>query len=157
MDHEFSTDSMGPDQVGWDWMSIQLDNGEELMLYRMRRKDGSADPVSAGTFVDRDGKALRLEWNDIVMEPGEPWKSPRTGGRYPLLWKVTVSRLQLELKCRARFADQEVVSGRELSPTYWEGAVVFQGRRSEDEVGGVGYLEMTGYDKPIELGRRGER
>lgn len=157
MDHEFSTDSMGPDQAGWDWMSIQLDNGEELMLYRMRRKDGDADPVSSGTFVDRDGKTLHLEWNDIVMEAGEPWKSPRTGGRYPLRWRVAVPRLRIALECRARFADQEVVSGRELSPTYWEGAVVYQGRVGEEEVGGAGYLEMTGYDKPIELGGRGER
>jgi predicted secreted hydrolase len=157
MDHEFSTDSMGPDQAGWDWMSIQLDNGEELMLYRMRRKDGSADPVSSGTFVDRDGRALHLDWSDIVMEPSEPWESPRTGGRYPLRWKVAVPRLKLTLECRAEFADQEVVSKRELSPTYWEGAVVYQGRAGEEQVGGVGYLEMTGYDKPIDLGRRGER
>jgi predicted secreted hydrolase len=154
MDHEFSTDSMGPDQAGWDWMSIQLDNGQELMLYRMRRKDGSADPVSSGTFVDRAGKALRLEWSDIVMEPAEPWESPDTGGRYPLRWNVAVPRLKLALECRARFAEQEVVSERELSPTYWEGAVVYRGRVGEQEVDGVGYLEMTGYDKPIELGRR---
>jgi predicted secreted hydrolase len=157
MDHEFSTDSMGLDQTGWDWMSIQLDNGEELMLYRMRRKDGSADPVSSGTFVDRAGKALHLEWSDIVMEPAEPWESPRTGGRYPLRWNVAVPRLKLALECRARFANQEVVSQRELSPTYWEGAVVYEGRVGEQEVRGVGYLEMTGYDKPIELGRRKER
>jgi predicted secreted hydrolase len=154
MDHEFSTDSMGPDQAGWDWMSIQLDNGEELMLYRMRRKDGSADPASSGTFVDRGGKPLYLRSSDIVMEPGEPWQSPRTAGRYPLRWKVAVPDLRLELECHARFAGQEVVSGRALSPTYWEGAVVYSGRRGADKVGGAGYLEMTGYDKPIELGQR---
>jgi predicted secreted hydrolase len=152
MDHEFSTASMGPDQAGWDWMSIQLDNGEELMLYRMRRKDGLADPVSSGTFVGQDGKAEHLEWGDIVMEPGEVWESPHTGGRYPLRWKVAVPRLKMELLCRAAFADQEVVSGRALSPTYWEGAVAYEGRSGEQEVRGVGYLEMTGYDKPIELG-----
>lgn len=152
MDHEFSTDSMGPDQAGWDWMSIQLDNGEELMLYRMRRKDGSGDPVSSGTFVDRSGNTLHLKWNDIVMEPGEAWGSPHTGGRYPLRWKLAVPRLKLSLECRALFADQEVVSGRKLSPTYWEGAVTYSGWAGDDAAGGVGYLEMTGYDRPIELG-----
>jgi predicted secreted hydrolase len=157
MDHEFSTESMGAEQAGWDWMSVQLDNGEELMLYRMRRKDGSADPVSSGTFVDRQGKAVHLPWSEIVMTPGEPWLSPQTGGRYPLRWNVSVPRLQLELECRARFADQEVVSRRELSPTYWEGAVVYEGRRGAQEVGGVGYLEMTGYDKPIQIGTRSGR
>lgn len=157
MDHEFSTDSMGPGQTGWDWMSIQLDNGEELMLYRMRLKDGTADPNSSGTFVDRQGKAMHLDWSEITMTPSEPWLSPRTGGRYPLAWKVAVPRLGLDLECRVRFADQEVVSRRELSPTYWEGAVVYSGRKGGEEVGGVGYLEMTGYDKPIELGSGGAR
>jgi len=157
MDHEFSTDSMGSGQAGWDWMSVQLDNAEELMLYRMRHKDGSTDPISSGTFIDREGKASHLAWNEIAMEPSEPWESPQTGGRYPLRWKVAVPRLQLELECRARFAGQEVVSRRALSPTYWEGAVVYQGRRGENDVGGVGYLEMTGYDKPIEIGPRGGR
>jgi predicted secreted hydrolase len=152
MDHEFSTDSMGPDQAGWDWMSIQLDSGEDLMLYRMRRKDGSADPVSSGTLVDRQGKVQQLSWRDIVMDPGEPWLSPHTGGRYPLRWEVAIPRLRLELECRAAFADQEIVSQRELSPTYWEGAVTYQGRVGNQETGGVGYLEMTGYDKPIALG-----
>lgn len=157
MDHEFSTESMGPEQAGWDWMSIQLDNGEELMLYRMRLKDGTADPASSGTFVDRQGKAIHLDWSEIEMTPGEPWLSPRTGGRYPQRWKVSLPRLQLELECRARFADQEVVSRRELSPTYWEGAVVYSGRRGNSDVSGLGYLEMTGYDKPIELGAGRDR
>ncbi len=157
MDHEFSTGSMGPDQAGWDWMSIQLDNDEELMLYRMRRKDGSADPVSSGTLIDRDGNARHLAWSDIVMQPGETWLSPKTGGRYPLAWKLAVPSLKLELDCRARFAAQEVVSQRALSPTYWEGAVEFQGHIEEEQIGGVGYLEMTGYDKPIELGTRTNR
>jgi predicted secreted hydrolase len=120
----------------------------------MRRKDGSPDPLSSGTFVDRQGKAFHLAWNEIAMQPSEPWVSPQTGGRYPLRWKVAVPRLQLELECQARFADQEMVSRRELSPTYWEGAVVYKGRKGEKDVGGTGYLEMTGYDKPIEIGTR---
>ena len=121
------------------------------MLYRMRRKDGSADPFSSGTHDRRDGNARHLAWSDIEMTPGETWPSPKTGARYPVAWKLAVPSLKLELDCRARFAAQEVVSQRALSPTYWEGAVEFQGHVEEEQIGGVGYLEMTGYDKPIEL------
>jgi predicted secreted hydrolase len=151
MDHEFSTGSMGPGQAGWDWMSIQLDDGSELMLYRMRRKDGSSDPYSSGTFVGPDGKARHLKWPEIVMEPGKVWVSPATGGRYPIAWRVAVPSLNLELTCTARFAAQEVVSERGLGPTYWEGAALYEGRRNGQAIHGTGYLEMTGYDKPIDL------
>ena len=55
MDHEFSTDSLAPDEVGWDWLSIQLNDNTELMLYRLRHKDGTADPYSSGTYIDAEG------------------------------------------------------------------------------------------------------
>jgi len=152
MDHEFSTDALGPEQVGWDWMSVQLDNGAEVMFYRLRRADGSADPHSSGTFVDRQGKAQHLSWDEVVMQPGETWQSPETGGKYPVGWKVAVPGLGLELECRTTFPAQEVFSPRGISPTYWEGAVRYEGRMGGRAVTGVGYLEMTGYDQPIRLG-----
>jgi predicted secreted hydrolase len=142
---------MGADQAGWDWMSIQLDNGADLMLYRIRRKDGSADPFSSGTYVDAQGKSTHLAWKDIRMEPSEPWKSPATGGSYPQRWKVAVPSLKIELECVSAFPEQEVFSSRKLSPTYWEGAVSYRGTAQGKPVTGVGYLEMTGYDKPIEI------
>jgi predicted secreted hydrolase len=157
MDHEFSTDSMGPGQAGWDWLSIQLNNNTEFMLYRMRRADGSADPHSSGTFVDAEGRTRHLDWNEIVMEPGrEIWESPGTGGKYPIQWNVKVPSLGLELDCRTPFPGQEIFSNRKVSPTYWEGSVRFRGRMGSAEVSGAGYLEMTGYDKPIQLGSRKE-
>ena len=56
MDHEFSTSFLEPGQLGWDWFAIQLDNGVDLMLYRMRREDGTTDPFSSGSLVDKDGQ-----------------------------------------------------------------------------------------------------
>jgi predicted secreted hydrolase len=155
MDHEFSTDSLGPGQTGWDWMSIQLDDGSELMLYRMRRADGSEDPYSSGTYIDAEGRARHLEWSQIRMSPieGSRWKSPSTGGVYPLRWRVEVPDLRIRLDCSTDLKDQEVVSKRQVGPSYWEGAVNFRGERAGQPISGSGYLEMTGYDKPLTIGR----
>ena len=151
MDHEFSTDSLGEGQVGWDWMSIQLEDDTELMLYRMRRSDGSSDPHSSGTYVDAAGLSRHIEWKDIRMTPGRAWTSPTTGGRYPLSWHVEVLPIGLNLECRTLLEDQEVVAERG-GPSYWEGAVQYSGRKGDRSITGVGYLEMTGYAQPLTIG-----
>ncbi len=152
MDHEFFSQGLAASQVGWDWMSIQLENNTELMLYRLRRGDGTVDPFSSGTYVDDGGRAQHLGAQDFVMDPGEIWRSPETGGRYPVHWSVSVPRLEIELECETDLSSQEIVSGRQVGPNYWEGAVTFKGTAQGGEIRGVGYLEMTGYDKPIVLG-----
>ena len=151
MDHEFFTHDMDPSQAGWDWMSIQLDDETDLMLYGMRRNDGTADPYSSGTLVDAEGKVTQLNSADIVMRPGKTWTSPDTGGRYPIEWKVAVPKLGIELDCQTPLPAQEVVSPRQIGPNYWEGAVDYEGVFGEKKVKGVGYLEMTGYDKRLVL------
>ena len=152
MDHEFFSDGLAADQVGWDWMSIQLENNTELMLYRLRRQDGTVDPFSSGTYVDSKGRTRHLTSREFVMEPGEVWRSPETAGRYPIRWKVSVPSLQIVLECRTDLTSQEIVSRRQVGPNYWEGAVSFEGFVGDEEIHGVGYLEMTGYDKPVALG-----
>ena len=77
MDHEFGSNQLRDDQVGWDWFSIQLDNQTELMLYLMRRKDGSVDPYSSGTLVSADGASKNLALKDFRIEVLERWKSPK--------------------------------------------------------------------------------
>ena len=152
MDHEFFTHDMDPNQAGWDWMSIQLDDETDLMLYRMRRNDGTADPYSSGTLVDARGRVTHLDAADIVMQPGKTWTSPDTGGSYPIEWKVAVPKLGIALDCRTPLSGQEVVSPRQIGPNYWEGAVDYEGVFGDKKVKGVGYLEMTGYDKRLVLG-----
>lgn len=148
MDHEFSTDSMGADQTGWDWLSLQLDDGADLMLYRLREADGAADPHSAGTYVGADGAAVHLSTDDFAMTPGARWTSPATGGSYPLEWRVAVPKLNLDLTVTTPLQSQEIVPTNGRGPTYWEGAVDVEGVR----VRGVGYLEMTGYAEQLRLG-----
>ena len=152
MDHEFSTDSMDPSQVGWDWMSVQLDDGNELMLYGMRTEDGRHDEFTSGTFVDADGRPMHLGAEDFSIVPGRTWRSNETGAIYPVAWTIRVPQLGYRLACEALIDAQEVTSPRGATPTYWEGAVRYSGERGDTPVTGVGYLEMTGYEKPVWLG-----
>lgn len=154
MDHEFSTDSLGARQVGWDWMSIQLEDGHDLMLYGMRRQDGQHDAFSSGTFVDREGRAVHLKATDFRLEPGRTWRSRETGAEYPVEWSIEIPRLGYRLACQPLVDGQEVVGRHRRAPVYWEGAVRYSGDRDGTPVQGVGYLEMTGYDKPVWLGRK---
>ena len=154
MDHEFSTDSMGSDQVGWDWMSVQLDDGTELMLYGMRGHDGRHGEFSSGTVVNADGRPRHLDAAEFSLVPGRTWRSPETGAVYPVAWNVEIPSLGLTLACEPLMDGQEVVSERGSTPTYWEGAVRYAGHRREASIVGVGYLEMTGYEQPVWLGLR---
>ncbi len=153
MDHEFFSHQLMPDQTGWDWISVQLARGEELMLYRLRRRDGTVDPFSAGTFVDARGAARHLAAAEFSMEPGATWTSPATAARYPVHWRIRVPSLGVELDATTPLEDQELVSHRADWPTYWEGAIALRGTVHGQPATGVGYLEMTGYDRAVELAR----
>jgi predicted secreted hydrolase len=151
MDHEFFTHQLTPEQVGWDWISIQLTNNEDLMLFRLRRRDGSVDSFSAGTFVDAQGNAHHLSADDFSFAPGTTWESFTTGAHYPVRWSILVLALRLELDVLTPLDAQELVSSRPNWPTYWEGAITVRGIERAQPVDGVGYLEMTGYDRPVAL------
>jgi predicted secreted hydrolase len=144
MDHEWFTHQLETSQAGWDWFSVQLDDGRDLMLFQLRRTDGSIDPYSAGTLIEASGKARHLNRDQFVLEPGRKWTSPRTATKYPVAWRVLVPSAELDLTCEAALDGQELVSDEKGSPNYWEGAVRYGGSAS-----GVGYLEMTGYDRPV--------
>jgi len=139
MDHEFFTHQLESEQVGWDWMSLQLNDGRELMVFQLRRRDGRVDPFSSGTLIERDGRTVRL--SKIRMTPGRRWNG------YPVEWTVEAAGLKLFVK--TRLDQQELVSAQPQSPTYWEGAVAITG-----DATGVGYLEMTGYRGAISFGQR---
>jgi predicted secreted hydrolase len=144
MDHEFFTSSLAPNESGWDWIGLQFDNNTELMLYRMRRKDGSVDSFSSGTFVDAKGRSTFLSAADFSMQPdGELWTSPQTRGRYPLRWQISVPRFGLACTLTTSLRGQELTS--RFGPSYWEGAIDVAGHQSGTALRGVGYLEMTGY------------
>lgn len=141
MDREWSTSSLGTDQVGWDWFSLQLDGGRDLMFYQLRRRDGTADPASGGTLVAADGASRRIALQDVALEPLDHWKSPESGGRYPARWRLRVPSAGLDLEIRPRLADQEL----DTSFRYWEGSVTVAGTAQGEPIEGSGYVELTGY------------
>lgn len=144
MDHEFFSDSSNGDEVGWDWLSVQLDNNSELMLYRLRHRDGTVDPYSSGTYVDSKGRTLHLSLHDFSMtHSGATWRSDRTGATYPIGWRVILPALKLNIDISTPLKTQEFVS--RFGPSYWEGAIDVNGREDSKDVRGSGYLEMTGY------------
>jgi predicted secreted hydrolase len=141
MDREWSTSSLGRDQVGWDWFALQLSDGADLMLYRLRRKDGFADPASGGTVVSPSAETRHLALPDFQIAGSGEWHSPRSGARYPARWRVRIPSDEMELEIRPALADQEL----DVSFRYWEGAVEIAGTRRGRPVHGRGYVELTGY------------
>jgi predicted secreted hydrolase len=145
MDHEFGSADLGKDLVGWDWFSVQLDNQTELMLYRLRRTDGSADPVSSGTFIDHDGQAHHLSIGDFTLEPSTYWTSPTSRAVYPQRWRLIIPSKQISLDLVPRMAEQELSTTRSTQVTYWEGAIQATGTAQGQPIHGHGYMELTGY------------
>jgi predicted secreted hydrolase len=150
MDHEFFTHQLEADQVGWDWFSIQLDDNTELMLFQIRKKNGSIDPFSAGTFVDARGRVTRLASTDFELLPSsDRWASAATKAQYPIAWRIRVPSLRLTLEATTPLRSQELVARSNMAPSYWEGAILLQGKKNASDIAGSGYLEMTGYDRPV--------
>ncbi|MEO6307027.1 MAG: lipocalin-like domain-containing protein [Nitrospiraceae bacterium] len=149
MDHEFGSADLDKDLVGWDWFSLQLDDQRELMLYRLRRADGSAHPASSGTLIDRDGKGHHLLLEDFTLEPTSYWTSPTSKARYPQRWRLTVPSQQLSLELVPRMAEQELSPKRSTQITYWEGAIETTGTAQGKPIHGQGYMELTGYAERI--------
>ena len=145
MDHEFGSAELGKDLVGWDWFSLQLDDQRELMLYRLRRSDGSADPVSSGTLIDREGRGQHLSIGDFTLEPTSHWTSPASKAHYPQRWRLTIPSQQLSLELAPLMAEQELSTTRSTQVTYWEGAIEARGTTQGRPIQGKGYMELTGY------------
>lgn len=146
-DHEWATNQLAADQVGWNWLSLQCNDGTELMLYQMRLKNGGIDPYSSGTLIDAKGETTHLSVDDFRFEPtGRRWKSPATGADYPLEWRVHVPSAGLEFLVQTPMENQELA----LPPiAYWEGLVHAKGTRNGQPISAHGYLELTGYSGPL--------
>ena len=141
MDHEFSSNSLSSEQTGWDWMGLQLADGTDMMIYRLRNKSNGTDYLS-GTHITTDGKPHYLGAKDISLSSSAPWRSEASGGIYPQEWIVKCSGLP-ELHVRSSFPGQELITSTSTKVTYFEGAA--EVTDAAGQPAGAGYLEMTGY------------
>lgn len=140
LDREWGSSALAANQQGWDWFALQLEDGSNLMFYRLRRDDGSVDPMSAGTWMPAAAAPQLLAASDVSLDVRRYWDSP-LGGRYPLAWRMRIAKIGLDLEI------EPVIDAQELLATvrYWEGAVDTRGRLRDARIGGRGYVELTGY------------
>ena len=133
-DHEWSSSVLAQWQSGWDWFSLQFEDGRELMLFRLRTKAGHTEPENRyGILIERDGSSRLLAPESIVLTPGKTWRGPK-GQDYPVEWQLEAADIKLTIRARQ---PNQAMTGRF---DYWEGAVTVEG-----DAQGLGYLEMTGY------------
>jgi predicted secreted hydrolase len=135
-DHEWGTSDMGPGAVGWDWFSLQLDDGREVMFYNLRREDGTFEPESSGTLIYTDGSTRYLSLEEVQITPLSQWASEASGATYPAEWRLAIPDEGIDLYIKPLLPQQEL----RVSFTYWEGAVRVEGTQT-----GYGYVELTGY------------
>jgi len=148
-DHEFGSSQLAAGQEGWDWFSVALDDGSDLMLYQMRREGGASDVTSAGTLRTDDGTRRHLGHGEFVITSTGSWTSPTSGTRYPAGWTLAIPSAALELRVTPVRADQELETPRTTGVTYWEGLCVFEGTRAGRPVRGEGYVELVGYGESV--------
>lgn len=156
MDKEFGSNQLAPNQVGWDWFSLQLDDGRDLMLYRLRSsvEPGPVrdDDFTRGTVIAQDGSVRYLAPADWTLSHTDTWLSPRTNARYPMGWEIEIPSEGVALTVTPTMKAQENVGSLSGGIYYWEGAVVVRGVNEIGErtgqspiVVGRGYVELTGY------------
>ena len=145
LDHEWSSEYLAPEAAGWDWVSVNLDGGGALMAFRIRDKNG-AKLWAGGTVRGPDRRARVLAPEEVDFTPLKRWRSPRTRADYPVAMRVRAGDVRMELQ--PLMDDQELDARASTGTVYWEGAV----RATADgKPLGLGYLELTGYGKPLKL------
>ena len=141
MDHEYGTSALSENALGWDWFSLQLENGAVLMFAQIRTADGGLIPQFTGTYVDAAGKQYTIEAGEPAVTVVASWTSPHTGSTYPAAWELEIPAHALQFRIEPLVADQEMNS----SYSYWEGAVRAVGTVDGRQIEGRGYVELTGY------------
>lgn len=146
MDHEISSSQLGSELAGWDWTAIQLKDGTEVKAYRLRTKDGDADPWSAVYWIDCAGRAVHVYASEFSWETDAEWQSAKSGNRYPNA--VTIRAIHPETGDEAVYQLRPLIDAQEFignrgDNAYWEGAC--QVLDVDGQVIGRAYLELAGY------------
>ena len=150
MDREFGTWTATENQKGWDWFSIQFDQGSELMCYQLRDGEGHMSPYSSGTFVDPSGNFTRLTATDFEIVTLGAWKSRQTEAEYPSGWRIKAPKFGIDVQVMPVLQDQELDTRGTTMVVYWEGACKVKGFMNDEAVSGNAYVELVGYDRSHE-------
>ena len=145
LDHEWSTTVLDPNAAGWDWVGANLDDGSALMAFLIRDRNGGKLWAHAA-LRDGAGRVTHYSPEQVHFAPMRKWRSPRTGATYPVATRIETGSTIWELTPLQD--DQELDSRQSTGSVYWEGAVTI---RRDGQPAGRGYLEMTGYVKPLKL------
>lgn len=145
LDHEWSTAYLDPDADGWDWTGANLDDGSALMAFQIRRKGGGKVWAYAA-LRDASGKMRFFEPEEVEFTPIRTWQSPHTEAVYPVAMHIRTAGIEWRLT--PLLDDQELDSSQSTGSIYWEGAVTLT---RDNQPAGHGYLELTGYAKPLKL------
>ena len=144
MDHQWG-DVIGQ-RVGWDWVSLQLDDGSDLMAVLVWDPLDKTPFAGYGTLVSPDGSSLTLAQDDMSLTSHETWTSPSTSIQYPSKWTLSVPSLDLSLELEPVLVNAEFANSKYTPAAYWEGEVRVTGTRRENSIGGRGFVELVGYD-----------
>jgi predicted secreted hydrolase len=145
LDHEWSTSVLDPQAVGWDWLGVNLDDGGALMAFQIRGKDG-AKLWAHAALRDASGRISQFSCDQVDFTPQRRWRSPRTNAIYPVAQTIVAGPHSWQIAPLQD--DQELDSRQSTGAVYWEGAVILQ---RDGQPVGKGYLELTGYVKPLKL------
>ncbi len=148
MDHVFGTAMLDSEEVGWDWVALQLDDGRDLMVLTFRRRNGEIDPASAGTIAERKGRVRALRMTDFSLSATGRWRSPVTQTDYPTRWRVHVPSARIDGVLTPSVQGQEMTL--KSGAPYWEGDVEVRDATTSRPLG-RGYVELTGYAEPVVL------
>ncbi len=145
LDHEWSTNVLDPQASGWDWLGANLGDGGALMAFQIRSVHGEL-LWSHATLREKSGKIIQFTTQQVHFAPLRSWRSARTNAVYPVATIITTGTTSWQLKPLQD--DQELDSRQSTGAVYWEGGVTVL---RNGQPAGRGYLEMTGYVKPLKL------
>lgn len=146
LDHEWSQEVLHPRAVGWDWIGMNLFDGSALTAFRLRDAAGGA-LWDGGSFRSSPGGLYTFSRGEVIFRPTRSWKSPLSQASYPVEWIVRTPADFYTVK--AVIDNQELDSRNSTGAIYWEGlSDLFD---SKGQPVGRGYLEMTGYARPMRM------
>jgi predicted secreted hydrolase len=145
LDHEWSTSVLDADAAGWNWVGANLDDGSALMAFQIRSRSG-AKLWAHAALRDASGRITQFKPDDVHFDTVRTWRSPHTNTAYPVAATVRTGPVGWQLTPLQD--DQELDSRQSTGSVYWEGAVTVT---RDGKAAGRGYLELTGYVKPLKL------